>query len=381
MSLVRIADTIWFRQIFAPPLALLSLVFELVVRLRATLYKWGIIPSDSCGAFVVSLGNLQAGGTGKTPIAEFLASRWRTRTRLGIVSRGYGRTTRGSHRVPTPGVGSRAERAEAVAKSAALYGDEPTLLSERLGTDIPIQVGERRLTAARDLIVSEGVPLILLDDGFQHMELRRSFDYVLIDLSAPAWHFRLLPWGRLREPLAALDRADAVLLTKTEGLSEEKIKSFERQIRRIVDVPVIRFQQVLSWEGAELQPGDKVIAVAGLARPEVFFGLVRAHSSKPELLGTIAFKDHHVFESGDVDRILELARSVQARKVLVTEKDAVKLAALWPKTSTEGGTANALPTADLVVSRLEVRPAREFDKEQLELVDEIILGSLPKPKR
>lgn len=379
MKLFRMADTLWFRQALAPPLALLSLVYEFVVRLRATFYKWGLAPSESCGALVVSVGNIQAGGTGKTPIVEFLASRWRDRTRLGIVSRGYGRSTRGSQRVRV----SVPDGETRDAADADAYGDEPTLLAHRLGPTVPIQVGENRAKAARDLIADEGIPLILLDDGFQHMQLRRSFDFVLIDLSAPSWHFRLLPWGRLREPLAALNRADAIFLTKTESVSEDQLKTFEHRIRRHVDVPMIRFQQSISWESGEAKSltteprREKVIAVAGLARPESFFRMVREHATKPDLVAEIAFEDHHAFCEKDVERILESARSHGVRKVLVTEKDSVKIGPLWPKKSPGEGALEV----QLVVSRLEVRPAREFDSEQLELVDEIILGQLPRPKR
>lgn len=362
-------DALWFRQAFAPPLALLAMIYDFVVRVRASLYKWGIAPSESCGAFVVSLGNIQAGGTGKTPMVEYLASRWRSRTRLGIVSRGYGRSTRGSQRVLD---GASRNAFDGASRNAMLFGDEPTLLAERLGSGVPIQVGERRVDAARDLIATEGVPLILLDDGFQHMALRRSFDFVLIDLSAPAWHFRALPWGRLREPMGALNRADAILFTKTESVSEEKIKSFETRIRRIVDVPMIRFKQSISWESKSV--GEKFVAVAGVARPDDFFRLLQTHTNQPEIMARVAFKDHHDYSSQDVEKILDAVRTSGASKVLTTEKDAVKLRALWRTTEAAAG-------VELVVSRLEVLPVREFDKEQMELVDEIILGQLPRPKR
>lgn len=351
-----------WQMLFAPPLALLSFFYAGMMKVRAWFYHVGVFPSDSSGAFVVSIGNLQAGGTGKTPVAAFFAERWRQKTRLGIVSRGYGRKTRGSLRVdPTEKF------------AAKKFGDEPSWLAARFDTkdesNVPVQVGERRLEAARDLIISEGLKLVLLDDGFQHMHLRRSYDIVLVDVSAPSWHWRVLPWGRLREPVSALRRADAIILTKTESTSKKRVASLEEQVRRwaahgSTGQPIIlHFEQRLEWAG-EIS-GEKLILAAGLASPESFFDLVRAHRSKPDVREVFAFNDHHDYTAEDVERLVRSARRHSAR-LLVTEKDAVKLRSLW---------LGHEDTA-LVVSSLDVRPVREFDEKQLERMDEAIFGQM-----
>lgn len=353
-----------WQMLFAPPLALISFFYAAAMKVRAWFYHVGVLPSDSSGAFVVSIGNLQAGGTGKTPVAAFFAERWRARARLGIVSRGYGRKSRGSLRVD-PSLDSAADR----------FGDEPTWLAAKFDTKdergVPVQVGERRLEAARDLIIAEGLKLVLLDDGFQHMRLRRSYDIVLVDVSAPSWHWRVLPWGRLREPVSALKRADAILLTKTESVSRERLASMENQVRRWARGPggsapvILQFEQRLTWNTES--PGEKLVLAAGLASPESFFKLVRTHASSPDIREVFAFPDHHDYTAEDVSRLMASARHHAAR-VVVTEKDAVKLLPLWKSSPGQG--------AELVVSSLEVRPVREFDEKQLERIDEVVFSQM-----
>jgi tetraacyldisaccharide 4'-kinase len=357
--------------LLSPILGLLSLIYSIVMLVRAWFYQVGVLPSESSGAFVLSIGNIQAGGTGKTPIVEYFARRWRGRQRLGIVSRGYGRKTSGSLRVDL----SASESSEMFVTEK--FGDEPTWLAKSLSTGagpiVPVQVGEKRAIAARDLIASEGVKLILLDDGFQHLALRRSFDIVLIDLSVEDWQLRVLPAGRLREPLSALNRADLIIFTKTESIPLEHLKLFESLIQGLAKTskfPALHFHQTISWDS--MVPNEPLILAAGLARPEAFFKMVRDHKSQPQVFDAIAFPDHHAYAEKDVQRLLEIARSRGAKRVLVTEKDAVKLEGLWNKISP--GTTGA--GIELIVSKLEVGPAREVDKEQLERLDEIILDEV-----
>lgn len=358
------------QAIFAPPLAMLSFVYAFVMRVRAWFYHVGVLPSESSGAFVVSIGNLQAGGTGKTPVADFFVKRWRESVRLGIVSRGYGRQTKGSLRVDPAAV-----------EAARKFGDEPAWLA-RNGT--PVQVGERRAHAARDLIASEGLKLILLDDGFQHLALRRSFDIVLLDVTAPAWHWRVLPWGRLREPMTALRRADALILTKCESLSEEALSKFERHISRWAGsdrryfegktraFPMLRFQQRLSWPAGAAY--ETLVVAAGLANPSAFFKHVRSSPRAPKVVAEVAYPDHYEYTAKDVRELKARAVATGAKCVLVTEKDAVKLLPLW---RTEPDTpAPEASGIELIVSKLEVGPARESDERLLEQIDEIILDQV-----
>lgn len=347
--------------LLAPILVPLAWVYGQLTRMRAWCYDIGIFPSHSCGAFVVSIGNLQVGGTGKTPITAFFANRWKERVRLGIVSRGYGRTSSGVLRVDPK-----------LESAAAQFGDEPTLLAEI--TKLPVQVGQSRVQAALDLVMSEGIRLVLMDDGLQHLKLRRSFDIVLVDVTAPDWHWRLLPWGRMREPWSSISRADAVILTKTESVSLERRKEVETQVRGKLDslgrrqVPIIRMKQQIFCDFSPDRSATKTtFLVAGIARPEIFFGMVKGLSSDIFVSGQKDFVDHHDYSKEDVEEILALAKAGRATSVATTEKDAVKLRPLW---------RNYQETMPLVVSKLSVIPVDASDEKELERIDATVFDQL-----
>lgn len=345
----------------APILIPLAKTYGWLMRLRSWCYDVGILPSHSCGAFVVSIGNLQVGGTGKTPVSAFFANRWKEKVRLGIVSRGYGRTSSGVFRVDPK-----------VENAAAMFGDEPTLLADL--TNVPVQVGQSRVQAARELVMAEGVRLVLMDDGLQHLKLRRSFDVVLVDITAPEWHWHLLPWGRMREPWSALARADAVLLTKTESVSLEQRKLIEVELRSKLDsvdrrqVPVIRMKQQINCDFAA---SKATFIVAGIARPEIFFGMVKNLTGDGlgdvQVVGQKDFVDHHDYSEEDAEEIVALAKTKGATSVTTTEKDAVKLRPLW---------RNYQATLPLVVSKLSVSPVDTMDEKELERIDAIIHDQL-----
>ncbi len=329
------------RLLFSPVLILLALFYALVVWVRNLAFDLGIFAADDCGAVVVSIGNLSAGGTGKTPITAVLAARLGRGRRLGIVSRGYGRK----------GSASACVRPEAE-QAPALFGDEATWLAQRL--DVPVQVGAKRVRAAQDLVAREGLRLILLDDGFQHRWLARHFDIVLIDASAPSWQLAPLPWGRQREPLAALGRASAVFLTKTGEVKATVLEQLEACVRQVLgeDKPIVRWVQESSLS---TEPSGKGILVAGIAKPEDFFSAVEEVVGHERIVERIAFRDHYQYTASDVDAILRAAQRQGVGWVATTEKDFVKLSRLWPTS-----------TIALLASKLEVRPARECDRVELE---------------
>lgn len=342
----------------------LSLVYAMLMRLRSWFYLVGVFPSEPSGAYVVSVGNLQVGGTGKTPFVVMLANRWKSKSRIGVVSRGYGRETTGVWRVEA-----------SKPRAAELFGDEPTLIAE--STSVPVFVGESRVRAAQDLIAAEGTRLIILDDGFQHLKLRRSFDIVLIDASAPDWHWRVLPAGRFREPLSALERADLVILTKTESADASRLKAIRSELRSRLDglrrrqVPVLSMRQELEIP-QELQ-SSQVFLVAGLARPSNFFELAKRQNI--EVVGELAFDDHYAYSEDDVRDIKAHASRAGASTVLTTEKDAVKLKSIWEKVE---------PALALEVARLNLAPADESDRVGLERLDAIIMDQtriLSRPTR
>ena len=260
---------------------------------------------------VISVGNLAVGGRGKTPTVACI-----TRLLLGmgerpaILSRGYGRQE------PDEGVvivrdleGMRADLARA--------GDEPLMLARQL-PGASVLVCEDRYLAGRLAEQHLGATVHVLDDGLQHLQLDRDVEIVLVgsdDVARP----ETLPSGRLREPLDTLIVADAILAPQDVQLD-----------LRGVEIPVFRTTRQLGApviEDDELQPGP-VLAVAGIASPETFFDQLRTRGH--QLAGTLAFPDHHPYSDGDLRRMSERARAVNATAVLTTEKDYVRLLPLRP---------------------------------------------------
>jgi tetraacyldisaccharide 4'-kinase len=245
---------------------------------------------------VISVGGLSAGGAGKTPFVIVLGELLKARgIRFDVLSRGYRRKTRGVLVVEPEG-------------SAAEFGDEPLLIARRLG--VPVIVGERRYEAGRVAEQKFQPQLHILDDGFQHRSLARDFDIVL--LTADDFRDRLLPSGRLREPLSSLERADAVVLPS--GLSAEH--------------PVLHLKPVWRVERELILPSaaSAPIVFCGIARPEQFFAQVRAAGVTPA--AQLSFGDHHAYGWNDVQRLRAIRDRLKASGFLTTEKDRINLGAL-----------------------------------------------------
>ena len=266
---------------------------------RNVLFDHKILRSHRLAKPVISVGNLSVGGSGKTPfviaLGELLSHRG---IRYDVLSRGYRRKTRGTLVVDGEG-------------TAADYGDEPLLIARRL--KIPVIVGESRYQAGRLAEDKFDSQLHLLDDGFQHRSLHRDFEIVL--LTADDLSDRLLPSGRLREPLSSLKRADAIVLPK-EVSSQDC--SFAGRL-------VWRIQRELTLPALSPNP----IAFCGVARPRQFFTQLRALGVSP--VAELAFRDHHAYSSGDIDRLRAAQRDRDASGFVTTEKDAINLGPLLPE--------------------------------------------------
>jgi tetraacyldisaccharide 4'-kinase len=271
-------------------------LYGFVTALRNTLYDRGTLASQRLEQPVVSVGNLAVGGSGKTPFVIALGELLKARgIRFDVLSRGYGRKTRGVLVVGPDG-------------NAADFGDEPLLIARRLG--VPVIVGESRYAAGRVAERKFQSQLHILDDGFQHRSLARDFDIVL--MTARDFGDRMLPSGRLREPLSSLARADAVVLPA--GLA--------------VDHPALRKKTVWIIERELVLPNLPAAPVVfcGIARPEQFFAQVRAAGITPA--AEVSFRDHHAYDRSDVERLLAMRVKLGAGGFLTTEKDAVNLGSL-----------------------------------------------------
>jgi tetraacyldisaccharide 4'-kinase len=274
----------------------LALLYGGIVRARGALYDSGALPAQLLGKAVVSVGNVSVGGAGKTPFVITLGKLLKQRgVKFDVLTRGYGRATKGVRVVDPAG-------------SAREFGDEPLLIARKL--DVPVIVGESRAAAgalAEERFDSE---LHLLDDGFQHRELARDFDIVLV--TPDDARDQLLPAGRLREPLAALRRADAVVL-----MSGAKPEDFP-----LAGKTVWKARRGIDAQGLP----KKAVAFCGIARPQNFLLQLKLAGCEPS--AAAAFRDHYQYKEVDVSDLLELRRQSDADVFVTTEKDAINLGPL-----------------------------------------------------
>jgi tetraacyldisaccharide 4'-kinase len=309
------------RDVSLSPLLICSWIYGVVVRLRVTLYRKGIFKTRQLSCKVISVGNITMGGSGKTPLVAALAKELQQRgLRVAILSRGYkGASER------TGGIVSDGQRQYLTPAEA---GDEPFMLARQL-PDVPVLVGKKRY--AMGVMAGERFTLdvIILDDGFQHLGVKRDVDLVLVDARRGFGNGRLFPRGPLREPLTSLRRASLIVLSKTESSGSQR--TIKKQLRRYVPgIPLYRSRYRPIYlrdasSGELLTPdwlcGKRVIAFAGIADPEYFFSLVRQSGAK--LIREIGFRDHYTYEINDLVMLRTHAKEVDA--FVTTEKDFVKL--------------------------------------------------------
>ena len=268
----------------------LSAIFGAGVALRNSLYDRGTFKVHKLARPVISVGNISVGGSGKTPFVIALGELLKQRgISFDVISRGYGRSSSAIAVVDTNG-------------SPQQFGDEPLLIAQKL--QVPVIVGADRYQAGLMAEKAFSSTVHLLDDGFQHRRLHRDFDIVLLPREDQNGTF--LPFGRLREPLNALRRADAVVLP---------------------DSPKAGFQFKNAWRAHRhlefVGEGGKLVAFCGIGRPQQFFDALKAAGQ--EIAATIVFRDHHRYSRRDVDRLMELKKRSGADGFVTTKKDAVNL--------------------------------------------------------
>jgi tetraacyldisaccharide 4'-kinase len=303
------------------PLWVLSQAYGAAVSLRAFLYRSGFFKAERLPCPVISVGNLTAGGTGKTPVVMVLAEGLMKRgVAAAILSRGYGGTRLG---------GACVSDGRKVLLGPREAGDEPFLMANRL-PGIPVYVGRDRVASGRRALKETGVRGLVLDDGFQHLRLHRDLNILLVDGRAGFGDGHLLPRGILREPLSQLRRADLFVITKADEAGTEA--SPEILLRKIrPEVPIFHgAYEALSLvsPGGQTEPvealrGRKGIALSGIADPGSFSSLLRRCGM--DVAEEIAYPDHHPYTEEEVGALVEKYRGAW---VVTTEKDMVKLSNL-----------------------------------------------------
>lgn len=310
---------------------------------------------------VISVGNLTAGGSGKSPLVRELVQYLEKRTgsgRTAVVSRGYRRSTSGLRVV--------ADR-RGVLLNAGEGGDEPVMLARSL-PGVPVLVAERRPEAISFAAANYGAKVVVLDDGFQHRAAQRNLDIVLLDSTTPASHWRMLPQGRMREGFDSLKRADLVVITG--NAPEGVVVALSDKVREVTDVPVLRGGiepvSLRSLDGSREEATGwvrdrKVTLCAAIARPRRFID--SAEELGAQIVTMKLYRDHEPITRDKVDELMRRAVRKGAEAVLITAKDAVK----WPAARSE----------DLPVFIVETQWRWQRGKGEL---DEALDRIVPEPK-
>ncbi len=308
--------------LFLTPLAWL---YSLALRLRAALYRTGMLKTHHLPRPVVSIGNITVGGTGKTPVTAYIARFLLAGGyRVAVLSRGYGGSLEGQTCVVSDGA--------SIMLSAMECGDEPYLLASTV-PGLMVVIGTDRHAAGQLAMQQLAPDIFLLDDGFQHLRLHRDLNILLLDFSRPFGNGWALPAGILREPLTAFRRADLVIFTRTpEGaLKCRDTGGIPRCLssHTIADLLPLGSQTPVPFSFCS---DHTILAFAGIADPDSFFAGLRREGLN--LAQTISFPDHVVYDRVRCDEIAEAVRTSGADLLVTTEKDGVKLKGLSEELAT-----------------------------------------------
>lgn len=303
----------------------LSSLWESVYRMRRSLYEYGIFKKSYFKVPVISVGNLTFGGTGKTPtiiwLVEFCEQ---LNLKPMVLTRGYKGKLEHSSGMIQGGQRFRSNPQE--------FGDEPLLISRKMNSGAVV-VGKRRSENLKKYFHEVGPDVVLLDDGLQHIQLYRSFNIVLFDASLSIDRYRTAPVGYLREGLTALKDADAIVISRADQVSEEKIETLLELLaqhhRKEIPIAKLKYvpDQILDCFDKEVMSiekikGKKVIALTAIASPESFYRLLESYGAN--LVEKVSFPDHYFFTQEDLNELL--FKCSQEDAIIVTsEKDIVKI--------------------------------------------------------
>ena len=317
-------------SLILPPL---GAMYGLATRARATAYRRGWFSVSRLAAPVISVGNLTTGGTGKTPLVEWVckAVARETGKRVCVLTRGYGRPNPQSQVLVSDGA--------SVLAGALESGDEPYLLAQNLIGVAAVISNPDRLTAGNWAIKNLGSEVFVLDDGFQHLQLARDLDIVTIDATNPWSSGSSLRYGHLREPRAGLARADCIVITRTEQVADTTpLKSAIRQLAaatpvfysRMVASGIRKLDKLNELKAQSVDKADllarPLAAFCGVGNPESFFNQLRREEFT--IAFTRAFPDHHSYSQADLTRLVSEAKAQGASALVTTAKDAIKLSTL-----------------------------------------------------
>jgi tetraacyldisaccharide 4'-kinase len=303
----------------------LSFSWEWVYRIRRSLYEYGVLKKTTFKVPVISVGNLSFGGTGKTPTIVWLAD-WLIEHNLTpvVLTRGYKGQLEHSSGLLKSGQKFRLNPFD--------YGDEPLMISNKMSRGAVI-VGKKRAENLLKYFSEVRPDVVLLDDGFQHLQIYRSFNVVLFDATMPLNLYKVAPLGYLREGLTALKDADAIIVSRTDMVTEEKMQKLLSTIgEHFHHDPVIAFTKYKPLGVYDVHDkyifsihelkGLKAIAVTAIANPDSFYRYLESFGV--DITEKVSFPDHYFFTPEDVNELL-IKASQQSAIILCSEKDMVKM--------------------------------------------------------
>jgi tetraacyldisaccharide 4'-kinase len=288
------------------------------------MYSKGWLKTHTADAMVFSIGNITSGGTGKTPLVIWLCNLLRQKGHnVAILTRGY-KSKKGKH-----------------------Y-DEPAILAKSC-PGVNVIVNPDRVAGAAEATNKYGAEVLVMDDGFQHRRLARNLDILTIDATCPLGYGRVLPAGFLREPVAGLTRADAMVLTRCNQIEEAELARLEQELRltktdmliaRSIHTPICARSVEQKLLPLEQLKDKRVFAFCGIGNPKAFLNTVEELGCN--LVGSRIYNDHHHYVDADMADIYEESRYLRADLILTTQKD-------WTKTALPGPTERDILFAYLVI--------------------------------
>ncbi len=297
-------------------------VFAFLIMLRNKLFNWGVFRVSAVNAKIISVGNINVGGSGKTPLVIFLTNMLKNEgRRVGVLSRGYGRKSAGYILVSD---------GNEVLTTSESCGDEMILTAQECS--VPCAVSERRIDGADKLISDQGVDTIVLDDAFQHRWIKRDADLLVCEqrflISPEPFDHLLLPAGSMREPFGSIERADAIIINRkfsqlreipenvNKYFANKKIFNAYYAAKGFVDI-----KRKTEYNLSEFE-GQKGLVVCGIANPYSFFTALKQTSVDTE--NYLIFRDHKHYTNKEIQKIRKMFYSTNSHSVVTTQKDAVK---------------------------------------------------------
>ena len=341
-----------------------AIFYSTAIWLRTSLYAKRLLKTHCADAKVISIGNITVGGTGKTPLVIWLYKEITENSKLktqnykcAILTRGYKATQNSKLKTQD-------------------YSDEPAILSQRC-PQAKVIVNPDRLAGAAESVNKFGAEVLIMDDGFQHWRLARDLDIVTIDATRPFGYGRLLPAGLLREPVTALGRADAVVITRCDQIKESGLAELERKLQQINPNMIIAWSihapicakstknKEINLESLKLK---KVFVFCGIGNPQAFLNTINMLGCN--VVGSRVYDDHHYYDSDDVASIYEQAMCGKAELILTTHKD-------WTKIVRLGDLGEKMPLAYL---NIELKFISGEDKLR-DLIESTLAGKIPTKKK